>query len=257
MLISCKQGNEDKPLNSNKKTENLKKINIQTEKVEFTKHQAYGIIINKVMKIYDENLKEIGEIHSRFLEKVKITGYTKKMYNQENISDNCEKAKFVKIKLYNKELILFGNDVCEINNEQLFNFQNTKGHEYSIFPVTNFAMGASDNDGLTGCDDYSILIIENKKEKTFSSIGYPLNTKNRNNKTLKEVVLFHDDGAEEKIYNVSTINDTIIIGIKAIYQEGSCIFNLKTTFSNNYSKSVITDKVQFKENEAEKFEDVK
>ena len=234
IFISCKQENEKKILEQNKKT----------EKVEYTKHQAYGIIINKIVKFYDENLKEMGVIHFQELEKVEIIAITKKMYNLENISDNCEKAKFVKIKLYNKELILFGNEVHEINNEQLFHFQNTNGHKFSIFPVANFVMGASDDEGLTGCDDYNILIIENKKDQTFSTISYPLN---RNNKILKDAVLFNDDSAEEKIYNVSTLNDTLIIGIKAIYQEGGSKFNLKTTFSNKFSKSIIANKINFEE----------
>lgn len=251
MFISCGQGTkkENASQNSEKKTKTLTTVekNNEVEKVEFVKHQTYGILLNQNNRLFDENLKGFGAIYSRGFEKVQILEITKKMYNLENSSDNCEKAYFVKIKYDNKNCIIFGKEVFEINSKQLFDFHNSKGDKFSIFPVTNFAMGASDDDGLTGCDDYSILIIENKKDKTFGTIGYPEKTKSRNNKTLKEAVLFHDDGAEEKIYNVSTIKDTLIVGIKAIYQEGGGKYNLKASFKDNFSKSIITDKIYFEE----------
>lgn len=252
IFISCGQETKkEKPSqNSEKQTETsttVKNSN-QIEKIEFVKHQTYGIILNQNNRLFDENLKGIGLIYSSGFEKVQILEITKKMYNLENSSDHCEKAHFVKIKYNNKDCIIFGKEIFEINNQQLFRFQNTKGDEFSIFPVTNFEVGASDDDGLTGCDDSRVLIIANEKENTFHPI------KGNEN---KNIVLLHDDSANEEIYKVSIKKDTLIIGIKAFYQEGGSIFNLETTFKNDFTKSVLKDKKTFEEIDIEKLKQIK
>nr|WP_315153826.1 hypothetical protein [uncultured Flavobacterium sp.] len=252
IFISC--GKETKKENSTPnlktKTETSKTIknSNEREKVEFVKHQTYGIILNQNNRLFDENLKEIGSIYSLGFEKVQILEITKKMYNLENSSDNCEKAYFVKIKYNGKDCIIFGKEIFEINNKQLFRFQNTKGDEFSIFPVTNFEMGASNDDELTGCDDYSVLIIANEKENTFHPIKLNAN---------KNAELLHDNSAEEQIYKVSIEKDTLIVGIKTFYQEGGSIFNLETTFKNNFTKSIFKDKKTFEEDDIEKLKQIK
>ena len=155
MLISCgKETKKDNsPPNFKMETETSKTVGNSKEKVEFVKHQTYGIILNQNNRLFDENLKEIGSIYSLGFEKVQILEITKIMYNLEKSSDICEKAYFVKIKYNNKDCVIFGKEIFEINNQQLFRFQNTKGDVFSIFPVTNFEMGASNDDGLTGCDN--------------------------------------------------------------------------------------------------------
>ena len=251
-FISCKQ--DVKKLKSTEnnieKSEKLSKTEqkSETEKVEFIQHKTFGIIIDQNNRLYDAKLKEIGSIYSRGMEKVEIIEISKKMYNQENISDYCKKANFVKIRYNNKECIIFGKEIFEINNEQKFTFQNQKGNNFSVFPVTNFEMGASDENGLTDCDDYSVLIIHNEKEQKFNSINYNSNEK---------VKLLHDDGSDEKIYKFSIEKDTLIIGIKALHQEGGSIYDLKTTFKSNFSKSIIADKKIFEENELEKLNQIK
>jgi hypothetical protein len=46
---------------------------------------------------------------------------------------------------------------------------------------------------------------------------------------------------------VATKKDTLVIAMKATYQEGGSTFNLKTTFKDHFSKSIITDKINFEE----------
>lgn len=252
IFISCGKETKKKNLPPNLKTKTetsktLENIN-EREKVEFVKHKTYGIILNQNNRLFDKNLREIGSIYSLGFEKVQILEITKNMYNLENSPDNCKKAYFVKIKYDGKDCIIFGKEIFEINNEQIFCFQNAKGDEFTIFPVTNFEMGASDDDGLTDCDDYSVLIISNEKENTF----YPIK-----GNASKNAELLHDDSANEKIYKVSVEKDTIIIGIKALYQEGGSAYNLKTMFKNNFSKFIISDKKTFEENELEILKQIK
>ncbi|ESU20963.1 hypothetical protein FCR2A7T_07350 [Flavobacterium cauense R2A-7] len=251
-FISCKKDDTEKSIqNLENQSQNLIKSTDTSKigKVVFEKHPAFGIIIYQNHSLFDENLNEIGQIYSKGFEKVHIVERTKMMYNLKNSSEDCEKAYFIKIKYNNQECIIFGKEVFEINTEQLFSFKNLDGEKFSLFPVTNFEMGASDENGLTGCDDYSILIIENKTRQNFASIRYPINGTNRNIQKLEKAVLIHDEGSDEIIQNVSIKNDTLVIGIKAIYQEGGSSYNLKTTFKDNFSKSIITDKINFEEEE--------
>ena len=109
-------------------------------------------------------------------------------------------------------------------------------------------MGASDENGLTDCDDYSLLIVYNENKQKFNTINY------NNNEKVK---LLHDDSSNEQIYKVSVEKDTLIIGIKAFHQEGGRMYNLKTTFKNNFTKSIIFDRKIFEENELEKLKQKK
>lgn len=250
LFICCKKSEtEQSSIDFENKSQKLIKSNdtLNAGKVVFEKHPSSGIIIYQNNRLFDENLNEIGQIYSKGFEKVQILERTKIMYNLKNSSEYCEKAYFIKIKYDNKECIVFGKEVFEIDKEQIFSFQNIDGDKFSLFPVANFKMGASDENGLTGCDDYSFLIIENESNQTFTSINYPINGNSHNIRKLEKAVLIHDDSADERIQNVSIKNDTLVIGIKAIYQEGGSTFNLKTTFKNNFSKSIITDKVNFEE----------
>lgn len=249
-FISCKKTDtEQATQNPENKTQSVIKSNdtLNKGKVEFEKYSASGIIIYQNNRLFDENLKAIGQLYSKGFEKVQILERSKKMYNLENSSEHCEKAYFLKIKYNNQECIVFGKDVYEIDMKQKFSFQDPNGDQLSLFPVTNFEMGASDEDGLTGCDDYSILIIENKNKRTFTSIKYPTNGTNDKIKKLEKAVLIHDEGANEEIQSVATKKDTLVIAMKATYQEGGSTFNLKTTFKDHFAKSIIKDKINFEE----------
>jgi hypothetical protein len=242
ILFSCKE-KVSKIDDLNIKTDSLTNIKVDNvEVVKFENYQKDGILLKGNFKIYDENLNEIEELKISEIKKVLILGKTKNRYNLKNSKDYCEKACFLKVNYKNEEIILFGQTVYEINKEKIFPFTNPNGEKCSIFPITNFEMGASDEDGLTDCDDYSVIIIENERNKSYSIISYPQNENIHNNPELKKGVLFHDDGSEEKIYKVSIKNDTLVIGIKAEYQEGGAIFNLKTTFKNKFSNTIISDK---------------
>ncbi|MBC5834310.1 hypothetical protein G6N05_08010 [Flavobacterium sp. F372] len=249
-FISCKKTDTKQATqNTENKTQSVikSKDTRNKEKVEFEKYSASGIIIYQNNRLFDENLKAIGQLYSKGFEKVQILERSKKMYNLENSSEYCEKAYFIKIRYNNQDCIVFGKDVYEIDMKQKFSFQDPNGDQLSLFPVTNFEMGASDDDGLTGCDDYSFLIIENKNKRTFTSIKYPTNGTNDKIKKLEKAVLIHDEGANEEIQSVATKKDTLVIAMKATYQEGGSTFNLKTTFKDHFSKSIITDKIIFEE----------
>ena len=217
--------------------------------IDFNKYEADGILLNRKYDLYDEYQKKIGQLEINNISQVHIQEKSTQLYYVGNESDNCQKAFFLKVSYQNKSYVLFGRDVYEINDQQKFSTINAKNEKLTLFPVTNFEMGASDEEGLTGCDDYSILMLFNHKTEQYSLFQYPQNEDIHIKGAYKYANLFHDDGSEEKIYKITMKNDTLVIGIKAIYQEGGSVFNLKVVLNNDFPATFIADRISFETDE--------
>jgi hypothetical protein len=106
-------------------------------------------------------------------------------------------------------------------------------------------MGASDENGLTNCDDFSFLLVVNNQTSEYTTINAPINQENHS--TQKFATLFHDSGSEEQIYSAKVINDSLNLGIKVAYQEGYGAYTLKTGFKDQFAKSILTNLIRFEE----------
>ncbi|HSD09121.1 hypothetical protein [Flavobacterium sp.] len=247
-ILSCGSKTES---NSDKISEikTGKSNNLEKEKEEpktnFEKYSKEGILLIGSIKLFDENFKEIGELKINEISKVQILEKSSTFFNIENSKDYCLKANFIKIGYKGKKYLVFGREVYEINKTENLDFQNEKKEAFSIFPITNFEMGASDDNGSTGCDDFSYLILLDKKNEKYSTITAPKNQEN--NSTTKFANLVHDDGSAEEIYNVKVINDSLILGIKVSHQEGYGSYNLKSSFKDNFGNSIESNRNRFYE----------
>ena len=261
LLISCGQKNSNQTAKTHESAvvtfaDNLK---VSDNNIELKKYVADGLFLKGEFSIFDNTLKKIGKLQITEIESTQILERSSKIYNIDGNTDNCQKAFFVKVKFKNKDYILFGKDIYEIDNKQTFNIFNTKKEKLTLFPVKNFVMGASDEEGLTGCDEFSILVLYNSTLKLYSLIKFP---KNGNVDEVafkpKYAMIIDDDRAGEKIYKVSMTHDTLVIGIKAIYQEGGSVYNLKTKLSTDFPNSEITDTIYFRtDEEVKKMDEIK
>lgn len=251
LLISCGQKTNNSTTESKIiKNDSIVKISNLTEsKIEFKRYVVDGIVLKGDFRTFDndKHIKEKLKVDQMAF--VQILEKSTKMYNIEGKTDNCEKAFFLKVKYLDKEYTVFGQDVYEINKQQKFCTQNEKQEKLTLFPITNFEMGASDEDGLTGCDDYSLLVLQNEKENKYILMKYPNNEDVHGKATNKYASLFHDDGSEEKIYKLTVKQDTLVIGIKATYQEGGSVFNIKAKLSGDFPETSISDRVRFETDE--------
>jgi hypothetical protein len=251
LLISCRQKTNNSTVESevieNKSIVNASKLT--ESKIEFKSYFVDGILLKGNLRIFDNDthFKEKLEVDKITL--VQILEKSTKMYNVEGTTDNCEKAFFLKVKYLGNYYTVFGQDVYEINKQQKFSTQTEKHDKLTLFPITNFEMGASDDDGLTGCDDYSLLVLFNEKENLYRLMKYPNNEDIHGKSTNKFASLFHDDGSKEKIYKLTVIQDTLVIGIKAIYQEGGSVFNMKAILSGDFPETLLSDRVRFETDE--------
>lgn len=247
LIISCSNKKESEKIKTPEtKTEATHSANKnQEEKLTFEKYSKDGIVLNGQLQIFDEKLNKIEELEIKEISKIKILEKSTSIYNIDKSKDYCLKSNFIKIEYKGKNYIVFGRDVYEINHNENFDFKNSNNESFSVFPVTNFEMGASDDEGLTTCDDFSLLIVLNQKDNTYSTIKNP--EAEDYYPSQKFAALAHDDGSLENIYNIKVVNDSLILGIKISYQEGYGSYFLRTSFKDNFSKSKITDRKRFEE----------
>ncbi|MFZ4413489.1 MAG: hypothetical protein ACOYOV_10435 [Bacteroidales bacterium] len=247
LFISCSQNNTDQTLKTNvSTTDTLVNNSIDIGgRIELSKYVNEGIFLKGEIRLFDNNQKIIGKLNISEIEPIQIIEKSIKMFNLGDTTDKCQKAYFLKIKYKNTEYFVFGDEVYEINKKQRFTTYNEKKEKLTLFPITNFKMGASDEEGLTQCDDYSILVLFNENKNHYLLIKYPENEERDKNPYLKYALLFHDDGAEDKIYKVTMIKDTLVIGIKTIGQEGGGAFNIKAKLTSDFPKSFITDEIRY------------
>ncbi|MTH15725.1 hypothetical protein [Flavobacterium sp. LC2016-01] len=213
----------------------------KTNALILKKYQKEGILLNGQIKFYDDKLNQTGSLEIDIITKVQILEKSTEQYNIEKSTDYCFKSNFIKIKYKDNDYLVFGQDIYEINqNDKHDVFFNDN---LTILTIRNFEMGASDEEGLTDCDDYDYLLVFNKQTNQYSTIGIPENQKEVRNQ--KFASLTHDDGSSEEIYSCKTINDTLILGIKISYQDGYGSCFLKTSIKEKFIKSIITNKNQF------------
>lgn len=250
LLIGCGQKSSNLTTESNSKENdsNIKTSIWIESKIEYKKYIVDGMLLKGKFRIIDSEQK-ISNLEVDKITLVQILEKSTKMYNIQGETDNCEKAFFLKIKYQDKDYIVFGQDVYEINKLQKISTQNEKQEKLTLFPITNFEMGASDEDGLTGCDDYSLLVLLNEKVNHYTLMKYPNNEDIHGSATNKYASLFHDDGSEEKIYKLTVNQDTLVIGITATYQEGGSVFNLKAILSSDLPETFISDRIRFETDE--------
>ena len=227
--------------------------------IQLKKYVAEGLLLNGEISFFDNNQKKIGKLKITEIEPTQIMEKSTKMFNIDGSTNKCQKAFFLKIKFKNKDYLVFGQDVYEIDKKQIFNTYNKEREKLTLFPIANFDMGASDEEGLTGCEEYSVLILFNKTKNHYSLIRFPENEDIHTGElNPKYAVLFNDDMAGEKIYKVSMKQDTLVIGIKATYQEGGSVFNLKTKLSTDFPKSEVSNRIRFDtDEELKKMDEIK
>jgi hypothetical protein len=252
LLISCGQKNNNQARKTLKSVVDTLVDNskITDKNIELKKYIADGLLLKGEFSIFDNNLTRIGKLQITKIEPAQIIGKSTKLYNIDGSSIDCEKAYFIKIKYQSKEYVVFGQDIFEIKKNPKFIIFNEKKEKLNFIQISNFKLGDTYDGGLSGCAVYSILVLWNERNNHYSLIKFPENEDiHTGNSALKQAVLFHDDSADEKIYKVTMRQDTLVIGIKAIYQEGGSVFNLKTVISTDFPKSEKSDKIVFDTNE--------
>ncbi|WP_280647231.1 MULTISPECIES: hypothetical protein [unclassified Dysgonomonas] len=174
---------------------------------------------------------------------VEILQRTKKLIRMDK-GDICSSDYFLKVKYGNEYFIANGTEVYEKDEQSVFTFVNSKGKKLELFRIGFLRIGASNEDGLTGCDEYYPLLI--KDGDRYYKIGTP----RADDYYAKRHRIFYfylkgDDTAQESIRSASLKNDTIIASIKALYQEGGAEYDLKIFRKGEGYSSSIANRIEY------------
>jgi hypothetical protein len=247
LIIACENKKDSPADNAAAANKDLPSAAIENKEIEnkisFEKYEKDGILLKGEIRLFDEKLNQTGKLIIEETSKIQILEKSTEMYNINKSDSNCLKSYFLKIKYKNQNYFLFGEQVYEADEQGKFDFVNSKNEKYSVFSITNFQMGASDDEGLTGCDDFSILLVLNQSSNKYFTITAPKGNENHSNQKIATLV--HDDGSSEEIYRAKVTNDTLTLGIKIGYQEGYGSYFLKTNIQDSFSQSAIIDRVRF------------
>lgn len=199
--------------------------------VVFEEKNKKGIILKGSHLTYNKSLNTTGRIKVEEISNVEILSETENKRPQNNKDEYCKWSNYVKIKYNGEQIIVFGNKLLSISSTTEIEWKNSV---INLVEAQDYTVGAADYDGLTFCDDYSYVFIE--QEGAYSYIN------NRNDKKdLGKVVFVHDDGMSEEISSFNVKNDTIVFDIKQGFQEGSGSYKLNVFYEEGIWKSIETN----------------
>jgi hypothetical protein len=247
-VVSC-SGNKHPLADQSIQTDSVPPATKDAAKPEFESYKADGLLLPDKFMCYNDSLKPVMEVVIDSLSPVQIIAKSKDKHFSKPGDDECLKANYLRINYGGKDYIVFGRYVYEIDKKNRFTVSHND-EKIEVTTIVNFELGASDDDGLTGCDDFSYLLLKRLSDNHYSLIE---NHKERKPYTgdCDYAMLQHDDGTSERISRAEIVNDTLIIGIKVGYQEGAASYNFKVSYNKDKPTGIISDFERMEETEIE------
>jgi hypothetical protein len=216
---------------------------------KFVVDENKGILIDDVISVYDTAFNKLTELKLMDYKEVEILSRTPDMYNRKGEKDICDKANYVKIRFDNTEYIVFGKNVYILERVIGSNFMNANNENCSLYLATGIKIGSANEEGSTGCDEYSVLLVKREKDSRYVLVEQPENRANNTSKQLINFVIYHDNGCGESIYRMWQNKDTMMVGVKAHCQEGGYSGTLKLLYHDYLCKSWWTEETAYTEEE--------
>lgn len=247
-VVSC-SGNKHPVADQSLQTDSVPSATKDAGKPEFESYKADGLLLPDKFMCYDDSLKPVMEVVIDSLSPVQIVAKSKNKHLFRPGDNECLKANYLRINYGGKDYIVFGRYVYEIEKENRFTVSHNE-EKFEVNTIINFELGASDEDGLTGCDDFSYILLKRLSDNHYSMIENPKERKPYTG-DYDYAMLLHDDGAAERISKVEIVNDTLVIGVKAGYQEGAGSYNFKVSYNKDKPTGIISDYKRMEETEIE------
>ncbi|WP_165748296.1 hypothetical protein [Cellulophaga sp. Z1A5H] len=182
---------------------------------------------NKTKKIttYDNKFKPKGTLSIDGISYASQLEISELEHASKPNADYCDYAKFVKVVYKNREYIVFGDNVLNIENIEELNYQNKR---IKLIKAVDYSLGSADEDGLTFCaDDFSYLLIQ--ENNTISTIG-------RDNDNI--MIYAHNDGVFEKEGKYIILNDSIKTEVSQSFQEGTGKYDLSIFYNDGWDYKI-------------------
>lgn len=191
----------------------------EDQSFSFVDYKKDGLILPATYEVYNNSFNSIGQLNIDSILPIKIIRKSLKKHPKFLEQDYCEWSNFIELNYENDTIIVFGKSILEISFTEMRVLNDS--NMISLILAENFTMEAADDDGLTGCDDFSYIFI--KPEKMGYSYIQPAEDKGQ----LGFGMLAHDEGMSERISTIQVNQDTLILSVNVGYQEGTGGYNMK------------------------------
>lgn len=191
---------------------------------------AKGMLIGNSINVYETNTQIIDDLSQADGQVVEILGKTEKSFSLLNKGQNeiCDQYPFVKIKLNSKVVWIFGAYVYKISEQALPNIASA---DYELVLCHNFGVGASNSEGLTGCDDFSPLLLKKIGADSYKllemSMGHDIEENFHDN--FPYYNLISDEGTGESISHCESTPKGLDVHIEVSHQASGAEYDLSIT----------------------------
>lgn len=208
---------------------------IKASPVVFEKHSVKSLILPGSYKIFNKKLKEESTIIIDDIAQVYMVNKTK--YKRPLLPNDtyCKWANYVEVIVGREHVILFGDKVLSISSSK--EIKQANGEIIHFVLAENQTVEASDEDGLTGCDDYSTAFIKSQNKYDFLYNAPEADS----DKSFRKIFI-HDEGMSEGVSEIEVEEDSIRFHVSQSFQEGSGSYKLKVFKENDTWFCVETDR---------------
>lgn len=187
-------------------------------KITFYKVNGKAILLGKSIKLLDESLAEIKDISSMNEQFVEIIEVSNNFHKAKPIDDQCQEFKYVKVKTKDFEGYVDGRSLYEPIKHIQNKIVKIENNKVSFIATTNFGIGVSDSDGLTGCPIHTPVIFSDDNAKYEGLVKMVKNKHYESDYPYLE--LKADDSMNDEILSIDKQDDKYLLKIKRTYQEG-------------------------------------
>ncbi len=230
LLASCK---DEKAGRQETTRDNEQEI---TKEFEAIKHNNKALILIDDLVLYNKRLKAIGETNVQYGELVNIDSISKKRMNITGKGDRCNEYNLVHIATPKFKGWIEGKNIFEYLHDKRDTIFNAGNVQFKLKADKNFAICASDDDGLTFCGDNNPVILHNSK---YNFEGF-VPVQKHSDYTDGYMVMDDFDGWLDKIKSVAFTDNVLTVVVFREYQEGSADITLEIKLlPNGYKGKVI------------------
>jgi hypothetical protein len=236
ILISCGQKEKKTTQGITEKVERIK-TDTNEIKITFYKVNGKGILLGESIKLLDKNFKEIKDISYLKEQFVDLIEVSEKYHKIKPTDDYCQEFKYIKIKTKDLEGFVDGRKVYEPIKHTQNKIVKIDNNDVSFIATSDFGIGVSDDEGLTGCSINTPVVFS---DKSANYEGLLKMIKNKNYEDNYPYFELKDDaGANDEILSIEKQSDKYLLKIKRTYQEGGA--NLLIEIYKNKSGTFVAE----------------
>jgi hypothetical protein len=199
-------------------------------------HKNKALVLTHNLDLYNGEYVKTGSLNGFYGTIIDIDSISKKRMALNKSADRCDEHNFVYSSSPRVKGWIYGADVFEYLHDKRDTTFTIEATQFKVYATKNFAIGASDENGLTSCSDNSPIVLYNSKYKVESYVPMIESADYKS----KYMVLDASDAWYDEIKATKLTDDLLTVAIRRTYQEGSAdiIIDIKL-LKDGYSGEVV------------------